>query len=79
MVAVFARGGQGGGSGVLIDADREGGGGRFLVMTAGACSLFLVLLMGTIRETARGPYTVYGLQTQSQGQQPFSPSRGFYP
>lgn len=56
-----------------------GGGGRFLVMTAGACSLFLVLLMGTIRETARGPYTVYGLQTQSQGSKPFSPQRGFYP
>jgi cytochrome bd ubiquinol oxidase subunit I len=55
------------------------GGGRFLVMTAGACSLFLVLLMGTIRETARGPYTVYGLQTQSQGQQQFNPGKGFYP
>jgi hypothetical protein len=53
--------------------------GRFLVMTAGACSLFLVLLMGTIRETARGPYTVYGMQTQAQGSQPFNPSRGFYP
>jgi hypothetical protein len=52
---------------------------RFFVVGAGVCSLFLVLLMGTIRETARGPYTVYGEQTQSQARQLFTPPKGFYP
>ncbi|MBO0681772.1 MAG: cytochrome ubiquinol oxidase subunit I [Candidatus Dormibacteraeota bacterium] len=53
--------------------------GRLLLTAGGVVALLLVLLMGTIRETARGPYTVYGVQTQQQGQSHFQPPRGYFP
>lgn len=55
------------------------GSGRRIMTLAGVVALFLILLMGTIRETARGPYTIYGLQTQSQGSQMFQPPKHYYP
>jgi hypothetical protein len=55
------------------------GSGRGMMTLAGVVALFLILLMGTIRETARGPYTIYGVQTQQQGSQLFEPPKGFYP
>ena len=54
-------------------------GGRLMLTAGGVVALLMVLLMGTIRETARGPYTVYGVQTQQQGESHFQPGRTFYP
>lgn len=55
------------------------GTGRTTMVAAGVIALFLILLMGTIRETARGNYTIYGAQTVQQGSALFQPPKGFYP
>ncbi|MFN2464623.1 MAG: hypothetical protein ABR573_12070 [Candidatus Dormibacteria bacterium] len=49
-------------------------------MTVVALSaLCLFLLMGIIRTTARGSFTVYGKQTESQSYGLYQPSQGHYP
>ncbi|HZU15435.1 MAG TPA: cytochrome ubiquinol oxidase subunit I [Candidatus Dormibacteraeota bacterium] len=54
--------------------------GRWAVVVTGVAAVAIFLLMGVIRETARGPYAVYGRMTQAQAQNLFQPPhRGFYP
>jgi cytochrome bd-type quinol oxidase subunit 1 len=46
----------------------------------GASALLLFLLMGVIRTTARGDYTIYGVMKESDSYTIFqSPSKGYYP
>jgi cytochrome d ubiquinol oxidase subunit I len=55
-------------------------GGRLALTLTGAAALLLFLLMGVIRETARGDYTVYGQLKESNSTGIFTaPSKGFYP
>jgi hypothetical protein len=42
-------------------------------------ALTIFLLMGIIRTTARGEFTVYGKQTESQAYGLYSPAAGHYP
>ncbi|MBV9101544.1 MAG: cytochrome ubiquinol oxidase subunit I [Candidatus Dormibacteraeota bacterium] len=53
--------------------------GRRALVTVGAFSLLTALLMGVIKESARGSYAVYGELTQAQAQQQFTPSGSLYP
>jgi cytochrome bd-type quinol oxidase subunit 1 len=54
--------------------------GRWAVVMAGAVAVAIFLLMGVIRESARGPYAIYGRMTQAQAQDLFqAPSGRFYP
>lgn len=54
--------------------------GRLALTLTGAAALLLFLLMGVIRETARGDYTVYGQLKESNSGGIFQPpSKGFYP
>jgi cytochrome bd-type quinol oxidase subunit 1 len=61
---------------VIADLAR---GGRLVVTVTGTAALLLFLLMGVIRETARGDYTVYGQLKAKDSQGLFAPSKGFYP
>src|SRR5919201_999277 len=61
---------------VIADLAR---GGRLVVTVTGTAALLLFLLMGVIRETARGDYTVYGQLKVKDSQGLFAPSKGFYP
>lgn len=46
----------------------------------GMAALFLFLLMGVIRETARSNYTIYGVMTENDSYGIFQPpSKGYYP
>lgn len=46
----------------------------------GMTALFLFLLMGVIRETARSNYTIYGVMTENDSYGIFEPpSKGYYP
>ncbi len=55
-------------------------GGQMVLGITGAAALLLFLLMGIIRETARGEYTVYGQLRESESGGLFqAPSRRFYP
>ncbi|HYM49264.1 MAG TPA: cytochrome ubiquinol oxidase subunit I [Candidatus Limnocylindrales bacterium] len=55
-------------------------GGHLALTLTGAAALLLFLLMGVIRETARGDYTVYGQLKESNSSGLFqAPSKGFYP
>ena len=55
-------------------------GGRMALTVTGAAALLLFLLLGVIRETARGDYTVYGQLKESNSTGVFqAPSKGFYP
>jgi cytochrome bd-type quinol oxidase subunit 1 len=46
----------------------------------GMAALFLFLLMGVIRETARSNYTIYGVMTENDSYGIFEPpSKGYYP
>ncbi len=54
--------------------------GRWAVVVTGVAAVAIFMLMGVIRETARGPYAIYGKMTQAQAQNLFQPPhRGFYP
>jgi cytochrome bd-type quinol oxidase subunit 1 len=54
--------------------------GHTVLAVTGVSAVLLFLLMGVIRETARGPYTVYGQLKESDSQGVFqAPSKGFYP
>lgn len=54
--------------------------GHTALAVTGVSAMLLFLLMGVIRETARGPYTVYGQLKESDSQGIFQPpSKGFYP
>ncbi|MGH7903094.1 MAG: cytochrome ubiquinol oxidase subunit I [Candidatus Dormibacteraceae bacterium] len=55
-------------------------GGRWLVGSAGVVAVMLFLLMGVIRTTARGDYTVYGHLKQPASQGIFqAPNGQYYP
>ncbi|MBV8446208.1 MAG: hypothetical protein JOZ92_09855, partial [Candidatus Dormibacteraeota bacterium] len=62
---------------------RSGGGAmraaRRVLVVIGAFSLLTSLLMGVIKESARGNYAVYGELTQAQAQQQFNPPGSLYP
>jgi cytochrome bd-type quinol oxidase subunit 1 len=54
--------------------------GHTALAVTGVSAVLLFLLMGVIRETARGPYTVYGQLKESDSYGIFqAPSKGFYP
>jgi cytochrome bd-type quinol oxidase subunit 1 len=53
-------------------------GGRALV-AVGVSAMLTALLMGVIKEKARGPYAVYGELTQAQAQQKFNPPGSLFP
>ncbi len=55
------------------------GAGRRALIMAGAFALLTSLLMGVIKESARGNYGVYGELTQAQAAQRFNPSGSLYP
>jgi len=52
---------------------------RRCLVVVGAFALATSLLMGVIKESARGNYSVYGELTQAQAAQPFTPSPSLYP
>ena len=53
--------------------------GRNALVTIGTVSLVTTLLMGYIKEHARGDYAVYGELRQSDAHQPYNPPAGLYP
>jgi hypothetical protein len=53
--------------------------GRRTLVVVGTFALLTSLLMGVIKESARGNYGVYGELTQSQAQQQFNPPGSLYP
>jgi hypothetical protein len=52
---------------------------RPALITIGTFALLTALLMGVIKESARGTYGVYGELTQAQAQQSFNPPAALYP
>ena len=52
---------------------------RPALITVGTFAMLTALLMGVIKESARGTYAVYGEVTQAQAQQPFNPPAELYP
>jgi cytochrome bd-type quinol oxidase subunit 1 len=55
------------------------GAARGALLLVGAFSVLTSLLMGVIKEGARGDFGVYGELTQAQAQQPFQPPGSLYP
>lgn len=53
--------------------------GQGALAVAGVTAVLLFLLMGVIRETAKGDYTVYGKLTQGQSYTIFQAPKGYYP
>lgn len=53
--------------------------GRTAMVAAGLCAFSVSMLMGVIKESARGSYAIQGELTQQQGQQHFEPPPGTYP
>jgi hypothetical protein len=53
--------------------------GRNALVTIGTVSVVTTLLMGYIKEHARGDYAVYGELRQVDGHQPYNPQPGLYP
>ena len=49
------------------------------LVVVGTFALLLSLLMGVVKESARGTYAVYGEMTQGQAQQHFNPPGNLYP
>lgn len=55
-------------------------GSQVTLAVTGMAALFLFLLMGVIRETARSNYTIYGVMTENDSYGIFeAPSKGYYP
>lgn len=52
---------------------------RPVLVLVGSFALLTSLLMGVIKEGARGDYAVYGVLTQAQAQQRFTPPADLYP
>lgn len=52
---------------------------RPVLVIVGSFALLTSLLMGVIKESARGDYAVYGVLTQAQAQQRFTPPSDLYP
>ena len=52
---------------------------RPVLVLVGSFALLTSLLMGVIKESARGDYAVYGVLTQAQAQQRFTPPAELYP
>jgi len=52
---------------------------RPTLVVVGSFALLTSLLMGVIKESARGDYAVYGVLTQAQAQQRFTPPADLYP
>jgi hypothetical protein len=52
---------------------------RRALVVAGVLGVTTALLMGYMKEEARGDYTIYGEMTLQQGHGPFNPSPGIYP
>lgn len=52
---------------------------RPVLVLVGCFALLTSLLMGVVKESARGDYAVYGVLTQSQAQERFTPPAGLYP
>jgi hypothetical protein len=53
--------------------------GRNALVTIGSVAVATTLLMGYIKEHARGDYAVYGELRQVDAHQPYSPTPGLYP
>jgi magnesium-transporting ATPase (P-type) len=53
--------------------------GRNAVLTVGTVAVVTSLLMGFIKEHARGDYAVYGELRQVDAHQPYHPTQSFYP
>jgi hypothetical protein len=52
---------------------------RQSLVLVGTFAMLLSLLMGVIKESARGNYGIYGELTQAQAQQHFNPPGSIYP
>jgi len=52
---------------------------RPVLVLVGSFALLTSLLMGVIKESARGDYAVYGVLTQAQAHQRFTPPANLYP
>ena len=52
---------------------------RPVLVLVGSFALLTSLLMGVIKESSRGDYAVYGVLTQAQAQQRFTPPAELYP
>ena len=52
---------------------------RRALVVAGILGVSTALLMGYMKEEARGDYTIYGEMTLQQGHGPFNPAPGVYP
>ena len=52
---------------------------RPVLVLVGSFALLTSLLMGVIKESGRGDYAVYGVLTQAQAQQRFTPPADLYP
>jgi hypothetical protein len=54
--------------------------GQVVLAVTGVTAMFLFLLMGVIRTTARSDYTVYGVLKESDSYGVFeAPNKGYYP
>lgn len=52
---------------------------RPALVAVGTFAMLTALLMGVVKESARGQYATYGELTQGQAQQPFQPPGSLYP